>query len=118
MITLQNFSSEKIPADLIGAANKTVSILNEIFSAFPGRFRFTSGYRSPAKNRAVGGVANSYHVKASAGDFVPVNGVYAENEIKGVKAICAKYGYEVIIHSVNSGKHYHIEPAPGKAKRR
>lgn len=117
-ISIQNFSKERIPAALVANAEKTITILNQIFAAFPGRFRFTSGYRSPEKNRAVGGVPTSYHVKALAGDFVPVNGKYLESEIAGVKAIAAKSGYEVIIHNVGSGKHYHIEPMPGKRARR
>ncbi len=115
MVSITQFGgSENVPSALQANANKTISILNEIFSAFPGKFRFTSGYRSPARNAAVGGVPTSYHVRALAGDFVPVSGVYLQSEINGVRAIAAKFGYEVIIHSVKSGKHYHIEPMPKK----
>ncbi len=32
----------------------------------------TSGYRTPAHNKAVGGAPNSYHVKGRAADFVVV----------------------------------------------
>ncbi|HEX8636708.1 MAG TPA: D-Ala-D-Ala carboxypeptidase family metallohydrolase [Pyrinomonadaceae bacterium] len=117
-ISINNFSSERIPAELVANAEKTILILNEIFAAFPGRFRFTSGYRSPAKNKSVGGVPDSYHVKALAGDFVPVDGRYPIEEKVGVNAIAAKHGYEVLIHKVNSGLHYHIEPLPGKRQRR
>jgi hypothetical protein len=115
MVTLNQFAGKfTVPANLQANANKTVSILNEIFAKFPGRFRFTSGYRSPAHNAAVGGVPTSYHIQALAGDFVPNNGVYFQSEINGVNAIAAKYGYEVLIHNAGSGKHYHIEPLPQK----
>lgn len=119
MVSIIQFGgSEKVPSALQPNANQTISILNEIFTAFPGRFRFTSGYRSPAHNASVGGVPTSYHVKALAGDFVPVSGVYLNSEMAGVRAIAAKYGYEVIIHNVGSGKHYHIEPMPKKKTNR
>lgn len=117
-VTLNQFSKGvAIPANLAANAETTVKIINEIGAVMPGRFRFTSGYRTPAHNKRVGGVPTSYHVKAAAGDFVPVNGVYKTDEITKVKQIAAKYGYEVIIHNVGSGKHFHIEPMPGKLKR-
>lgn len=115
MVTLSQFGkNESIPVSLQANANKTISILNEIFAAFPNRFRFTSGYRSPARNAAAGGVPNSYHVKALAGDFVPVNGLYSSSEMAGIAAIVGKHGFEVMTHDKGSGKHYHIEPMPEK----
>ncbi len=118
-ISLKQFGgSETIPAALVANSQQTVAIINEIFAAMPdARFDFTSGYRSPAHNKAVGGVGNSYHITGLAGDFVPRAG-NAKNYKSRVKAICAKYGYEVLDHTVNSGLHFHIEPMPGKKKRK
>jgi hypothetical protein len=72
--------------------------------------RITSTYRSPAKNEAVGGVLNSYHMrrgrdgKALARDSVPPRGMsmsaYA-NELRRLNP-----GLDVI----NEGDHVHIEP--------
>ena len=111
MVNLSQFGS--VPGDLLSNANYTISILNEIFAAFPvGYFRFTSGYRSPERNAAVNGVDNSFHIKALAGDFVPVNGSYPYSDLESIGQIVSKYGFEVIKHDVGSGLHYHIEPSP------
>ncbi len=93
-----------------------MAILAEIFAAFPGRFRFTSGCRTPAQNAAANGVANSFHLTTrgcQAADFVPINGRFGDQEAIG--AIVARHGYEVLVHDRGSGMHYHIEPAPNGA---
>jgi len=119
MINLKIFGgSETVPASLQANALETIAIINEIFAALPqAKFDFTSGYRSAAHNRAAGGVPTSYHIKALAGDFVPRAGNAKQYEAQ-VKAICAKYGYEVLYHNAGSGLHFHIEPMPGKKKRK
>ena len=111
MVTLSQFGN--VPANLAGNAQKTVAILNEIFATMPGRFRFTSGYRTPAQNAAANGVPNSYHVQALAGDFVPVDGRFVPAEKAAIAGIVAKYGGELIQHNAGSGEHYHIEPKSG-----
>lgn len=110
MVSISQFGN--VPANLRGNAEFTISIVNEVFAAFPNRFRFTSGYRTPAQNEAANGVANSYHVKAEAADFVPVNGTYPAGEKEAIADLISKYGYEVIKHNAGSGQHYHIEPMP------
>jgi hypothetical protein len=109
MIYLKQFGN--VPGNLVQKANLTIGVLNEIFSAFPGKFRFTSGYRSPAHNASVNGVPNSYHVKALAGDFVPVNGVFSNSDLNSIGEIVSTYGFEVLKHNAGSGMHYHIEPS-------
>ena len=50
---------------------KLCACLEQIRAAFGGRpVKITSGLRSPAHNAAVGGVADSQHVKARAADIV------------------------------------------------
>lgn len=96
------------------ANDTTMAILDEIFAAFPGRFRFTSGCRTPSQNAAVNGNANSYHLTTrgcQAADFVPIDGRFGDKDAIG--AIVGRHGYEVIQHNAGSGEHYHIEPAPG-----
>jgi hypothetical protein len=93
----------------------TQNLLNEIFAAFPGRFRFTSGVRTPAQNAAANGAPNSYHLTGQAADFVAIDGRYPAGEKAQIGAIAARYGYEVIFHNAGSGLHYHIEPAPNSA---
>lgn len=92
---------------------KTMAIVAEIFAAFPNKFRFTSGCRTPERNTAVGGVANSYHLTTrgcQAADFVPINGNFPASDKGAIGNIVAKHGYEVIVHNAGSGMHYHIEP--------
>lgn len=113
MITLSQFGG--VPANLTGNAQKTISIVNEIFAAMPNRFRFTSGYRTPAQNAAANGVPNSFHVRALAADFVPIDGRFLDADKAAISAILAKYGYELITHNAGSGLHYHIEPATSAA---
>lgn len=108
MVTLSQFGN--VPASLAGNAQTTLAIVNEIFAAFPGRFRFTSGYRTPAQNAAANGVPNSFHVQALAADFVPVDGRFVTAEKASIAGIVGKYGGEVIQHNAGSGEHYHIEP--------
>lgn len=90
-----------------------MAIVAEIFAAFPGRFRFISGTRTPAQNAAAGGVANSYHLTGQAADFVAIDGHYPPGEKARIAEIVARHGYEVLFHNSGSGIHYHIEPAPG-----
>lgn len=109
MITYEQFGNA--PDSLAQNANLTIHIVNEVMGAFPGQFKFTSGYRSPSYNASIGGVAGSYHTKALAGDLSAYNKNYAAMK-PGVISILAKYGYELVDES-NSKNHFHIEPAPG-----
>lgn len=73
-------------------------------SAVPG-VTVTSRKRSPAKNAAVGGQPNSFHLTDQARDFVPPKGM-------SMAALAAKLkntmpGYDVI----NEGDHVHVEPS-------
>ncbi len=114
MITISTFATrDKVPAALQANAKMTISIVNEIISTIPGT-RFTSGYRSPAHNKSVGGVPTSYHVKALAADIVPPGGQFQKYKAQ-ISAIVEKYGYELIDESTKKGAaHFHIEPAKKK----
>ena len=114
MITLKQFANgQTIPAQLVENAQITVNVLNAVFGSFPGKFKFNSGYRSPSRNAAVGGVSDSYHPKALAGDFSPLDGNYPKYKAP-VAAIVARFGFELIDESKKKdAAHFHIEPAPG-----
>jgi uncharacterized protein YcbK (DUF882 family) len=66
--------------------------------------RITSTKRSPARNRAVGGVENSYHLSGRARDSVPPPGMSMAEYYRRLKA--ANPHMEVL----NEGDHVHIEP--------
>ena len=79
------------------------------FSGLSGE-RITSTYRDPAKNKAVGGVPNSYHTKKDAQgrplarDSVPPPGMSMGEYARRLQA--ANPNMQVI----NEGDHVHMEP--------
>jgi hypothetical protein len=75
-------------------------------SAIPG-IVVTSRQRSAAKNREVGGAANSYHLTDKARDFVPPKGMDMGGLASKLKSIYGA-GFDVI----NEGDHVHVEPGP------
>lgn len=71
----------------------------------------TSRTRSPAKNAAVGGKPDSYHLTGEARDFTPPAGMnMAQLHAQLARAFP---GYDVI----NEGDHVHVEPGPRMAAR-
>jgi len=79
------------------------------FSGLSGE-RITSTYRDPAKNRAVGGVPNSYHMRRDAQgrplarDSVPPPGMSMADYAAELRRL--NPGMKVI----NEGDHVHMEP--------
>lgn len=78
----------------------------------PGKFEYTpvpgaqetSAYRSPADNKRVGGVANSYHLTDQARDFVPPPGM-GMGELHAALTAANPH-----LDVINEGDHVHIEP--------
>lgn len=87
-------------------------------AAFNGKFnpqiipgaQVTSGYRTPARNAAVGGVSNSYHTrkgvdgKPLAQDSVPPPGMSMDTYAQRLKRLNPNYDV------INEGNHVHMEP--------
>lgn len=69
----------------------------------PGE-RVTSTMRSPARNKAVGGKANSYHLSGMARDSVPPPGMSMSSYAAELRRL--NPGMDVI----NEGDHVHMEP--------
>jgi hypothetical protein len=80
------------------------------FSATPGA-KVTSAYRSPADNRRVGGVKNSFHLTGQARDFTPPPGMSMDELEADLRR--RNPGLDVI----NEGDHVHIEPSGRPAPR-
>ena len=83
--------------------------------------RVSSGYRSPALNKAVGGVRNSAHVEGYAADLQPVNGKQDEFE-KFFANDFSKMGYaydQIIIEKSKTSRWVHVgyKRADGKQRR-
>lgn len=69
-----------------------------------GGERVTSTLRSPARNRSVGGVANSYHLTGQARDSVPPPGMSMAAYHRRLAALNPD------MDVINEGNHVHIEP--------
>jgi hypothetical protein len=66
--------------------------------------RVTSTLRTPARNRAVGGVANSYHLSGQARDSVPPPGM----SMAAYAAELRRLNPDKQV--INEGDHVHMEP--------
>jgi hypothetical protein len=64
----------------------------------------TSTRRSPARNRSVGGVANSYHLSGRARDSVPPPGMPMAEYHRRLSAMNPH------LDVINEGDHVHMEP--------
>lgn len=69
----------------------------------PGE-RVTSTLRSPAKNKAVGGVANSFHLSGRARDSLPPPGMSMTAYAAQLRRLNPN------MDVINEGDHVHIEP--------
>ncbi len=69
----------------------------------PGE-RVTSTRRSAAHNRAVGGVANSYHLSGRARDSVPPPGMSMDVYVERLRELNPD------LEVLNEGNHAHMEP--------
>lgn len=72
----KEFASRDGAASPYGPMNvkqELVDFLNQLRLRFGKPLVVTSGYRSPEHNKAVGGVANSYHTQGLAADIRPEN---------------------------------------------
>ena len=66
--------------------------------------RVTSTFRSPAHNKRVGGVPNSYHLKGLARDSVPPAGMNMLAYYETLRRLNPN------LDVINEGDHVHIEP--------
>jgi hypothetical protein len=76
------------------------AILGQIQKEVPCKIKVTSGYRSPKKNKAVGGARNSYHLYNRARD-IQASCLSPEK----LAQICKKYANGVIVYK----HHVHID---------
>lgn len=67
----------------------------------------TSTTRSPARNRAVGGARNSYHLTGMARDSVPPPGMSMADYARRLQALNPH------LEVINEGDHVHMEPRNG-----
>lgn len=112
--------SNNPPADVRVHLTETITLLEciraewaeycERYSLGTPAIRISSGYRSPAVNKAVGGVKNSAHMYGYAADLNPVNG--NEDEFERFMANeFSKMGYaydQIIIEQSKTSRWVHV----------
>lgn len=90
----------KVPSEVIQNAIVLVeNVLDPAREKLGMPIKVNSGYRCPLKNKAVGGVENSQHLRGEAADIVPVaTGSQAREALMKLALILVKNGnYDQII---------------------
>lgn len=107
---------DNTPGDAVRTALRdlTIHVLDPARRLWGAPLHVTSGYRSPALNRAVGGARNSQHIIGQAADIT--TGTTAGN-LKLLAAIRASaIPYDQLINE-HSGRWIHISHDPTRTRR-
>lgn len=83
------------PGGMVGDVQENVkalveNVLDPLREAYGQPIRVNSGYRCAKHNLAVGGAANSQHLRGEAADIAPVNGGAAE--LQRLAALIRQHG--------------------------
>ena len=105
---------------LVNLESLVLNILDPLRAAWGGAIKVTSGYRSAALNKAVGGSTTSAHRYGYAADIVP-----ADRRIAAFKAFCVKWlkdnqvNFDQYIDEVGGGSEWvHIAIKSGSGNQR
>ena len=119
--TQLGIKNEPSKAALTNLESLVLNILDPLRTAWGGGIIVTSGYRSVALNKAVGGSPSSAHRHGLAADIVP-----ADKRIASFKAFCVKWlkdnqvNFDQYIDEVGGGSewvHIGIKSPSGKQRR-
>ena len=119
--TKLGIKNEPSKAALTNLESLVLNILDPLRAAWGGAIKVTSGYRSAALNKAVGGSTTSAHRYGFAADIVP-----ADRRIAAFKAFCVKWlkdnavNFDQYIDEVGGGSewvHIGIKSPSGNQRR-
>lgn len=109
-------ATDPVPAEYKGNLVRLANLLEGFREVVGVPFRITSGYRSPARNAAVGGADSSQHTTAEAADFQPV-GISLWTFQKRVKAASSLPEFGQLIYYPFTTGHVHLSlPQTGKKR--
>lgn len=98
-------------SDMVKYSTDLVKKLEELRSYTGGSIVIVSGYRSEAKNKAVGGAKSSRHLKGDAADVtVKVNGKAINGKL--LCCLCADLGFKGVALNKGSGNAVHLDMRP------
>lgn len=103
---IRNIPTEATIANLQKLA-ETLELVREFFGGKP--LVISSGYRSPALNKAVGGAVSSQHIRGQAVDFT-IPGVSIDTIITELRNTDLEF--DQLIHEFNSWVHLSISDSP------
>lgn len=78
----QGINNDPGPMEIANLQALVLNVLQPLRTAMGFPINISSGYRSPALNAAIGGAANSQHMKGQAADIVGANNAMMFNYIK------------------------------------
>lgn len=90
-----------------------LALLDAIREEFDAPLRVTSGYRSEAYNKRIGGAKSSQHIKGAAADISPIR--FSKAELDRLYDICCKHA-----KAVGDGRNrgfIHIDTRTDKVRR-
>lgn len=117
--TQLGIKNEPSKAALTNLESLVLNILDPLRAAWGGGIIVTSGYRSVALNKAVGGSPSSAHRYGLAADIVPADG-----RISVFKAFCVKWlkeneiSFDQYIDEVDGSEWVHIAIKSGSGNQR
>jgi hypothetical protein len=103
------------PAEIVVNLRRLAVVLEEVRALLDAPVLVSSGYRSVALNRAVGGAKNSAHVRGLAVDFTaPVAGTVLQvaRRVAG-----SRIAYQQVIHEYGAWVHLGLAPEGSSAGR-
>lgn len=74
-ILMRRITEEELSTEMLNNLNTLHSRINKVREAYGRTMVVSSGYRTPAINRRVGGAKNSWHTKCAAVDIFDVDGL-------------------------------------------
>lgn len=116
IVTSQPFANIPSDAEIKRLESLAINLLQPTRNLLGVPMRFTSVFRSPEVNKAVGGAANSQHLYCEAADFIPV-GMSLQTAMKMIVNSNIPYDQLIIETGKNNEQWIHISWRPDNRRK-